>query len=150
VDRFLEAGEPIEQFLPAAAVLGLWANLRIDAGAGQPGAPIDRNWEDRWAQLSDPPVNVRTLTAPATSGEPPTPLPGINDLVRRALIDCASPSATLAAGPGDVRSVIKSLLALLDCHATKGANDPSSRRRLLAETVHDLIAHPAGARPPPQ
>jgi hypothetical protein len=150
VDRFLEAVEPIEQFLPAAAVLGLWANLRINAGACQPGAPIDRNWEDRWAQLSDPPVNVCTLTAPATSGEPPTLSPGINDLVRRALMDCASPSATLAAGPGDVRSVIKSRLALLDCHATKGANDPTLRHRLLAETVHDLIAHPAGARPPSQ
>jgi hypothetical protein len=146
IDRFLEAGEPVEQFLPAAVVLGLWANLRIDAGACQPGAPTDRTWDDRWTQLSDPPVKVCTLTASAASAEPPALLPGINDLVRNALMDCAQASAALAAAPRDDRGPIKARLDLLDCHATKGANDPSFRRRLSAETVHALIARPTGAR----
>jgi hypothetical protein len=147
VDGFLEAGEPVEQFLPAAVVLGLWANLRINAGACQPGAPADRAWEDRWPQVSDPLVNVCTLTGATGGGAPPAPSPGINDLVRKALMDCATPTpaAAVPAGLRDDRSAIKSRLALLDCHETKGANDPSLRRRMLAETVHDLIARPTGA-----
>jgi hypothetical protein len=151
VDRFLEAGEPVEQFLPAAVVLGLWANLRINAGACQAGAPANRNWEDRWTQLSDPPVDVCTLTGPTTGGQPPALSPGINDLVRKALTDCAAPSAAVAATPrDDARSMTKNRLALLDCHETKGANDPSLRPNFSAEIVHDLIAHPAGVRPASQ
>jgi hypothetical protein len=150
VDRFLEAGEPVEQFLPAAVVLGLWANLRINAGACQPGAPADRTWENRWTQLGDPPVNVCTLAKSATSGQPPALSPGINDLVRKALTDCAAPSAALGAAPRDARSLTKGRLDLLDCHETKGANDPSLRHHFSAEIVHDLIAHPAGVRPASQ
>jgi len=145
VDAFLEAGEPVEQFLPVAVVLGLWANLRINAGACQPGAPADRTWDDRWTQVSDPLVNVCTLTGATEGGAPPALSPGINDLVRKALMDCATPAAGVPAGVHDDRSAIKSRLALLDCHATKGANDPSLRSRLLAETVHDMIARPTGA-----
>jgi hypothetical protein len=85
------------------------------------------------------------LTGATEGGAPPALSPGINDLVRKALMDCATPAAGVPAGVHDDRSAIKSLLALLDCHATKGANDPSLRSRLLAETVHDMIARPTGA-----
>jgi hypothetical protein len=145
VDGFLEAGEPVEQFLPAAVVLGLWANLRINAGVCRPGAPADRAWDDRWTQLSDPLVNVCTLAVATEAGAPPTLSPGINDLVRKALTDCATLAPVAPPGLGDDRSAIKSRLALRDCHETKGANDPSLRRHLLAETVHDMIARPTGA-----
>jgi hypothetical protein len=147
VDGFLEAGEPVEQFLPAAVVLGLWASLRINTGACQSGAPADRAWDDRWTQLSDPLVNVCTLTGATEGDAPPAPSPGINDLVRKALTDCATSAAAVLAGLRDDRSAIKSRLALLDCHETKGANDPSLRGHMLAETVHDMIARPTGARP---
>jgi hypothetical protein len=121
LDKFIEAGEPVEQVVVFAKIVAHWASLRIAEGACKEGAHVvpDRAWEDSWARLSNTPYDVCRLAKPGYGVEQPVPLASIEPLIKHAVMGCPPPP-----GPDETKQMkrgdaFKKRIALIDCQRNK-------------------------------
>ena len=143
MDKFVDAGEPLEQVFAMADTLARWSSLRIGAGACEKDAPADPAWEDRWTRLGEAPHDVCRLAGPGADAAHPVILAGIEQLIGEAVRGCPLPP-----GPQDQtggwRGGFKRRVTLIDCQRGKGAGDPLARLRLSAEAVDAEIVRALG------
>jgi hypothetical protein len=144
LDKFVEAGEPVEQVFAVADTVARWASLRIGAGACVMDALPDRAWEDSWARLGGAPHDVCRLAKQDGGAEQPTPLASIEKLIKDAVMGCPLPPKPDEKKQLAPPAAFKKRVALIDCQRVKGAGDLYARSLLSAEAVDAEIVRALG------